>query len=257
MTVANTVHDKMSNLRHQGADDGQLRHRVRTRVERIYHQNHINGPQKGGTVEFEFKEAYKAQVAHHQTTLGMFNLWRYQTSRNLMNLETVKASPWFEALPKDTQDSLIRRMTRTRGVAQSSTLPVGDTPEIPKSPWTPRPKKDPQAAGPVRMSQQNPRFVKLSMEEKGKTVNIKSDDEEKDPPTSIEEIELEEEIEEDIQPVRATAKLPKYIPSRKGRVKVPKDLDVVTSTLNTSFLPEGVLFQGTAIGRVPTIEFED
>lgn len=34
------------------------------------------------------------------------------------------------------------------------------------------------------------------MEEKGKIVNIKSDDEEEDPSTFVEEVELEEEMEE-------------------------------------------------------------
>ena len=43
------------------------------------------------------------------------------------------------------------------------------------------------------MSLGNPRFGKLSMEEKGKTANIESDDEEEDPQTFEEEIELEEE----------------------------------------------------------------
>lgn len=64
-------------------------------------------------------------------------------------------------------------------------------------------------------------------------------------------------MEEDIQPVRATVKLPKYVPLRKGRVKVPKDLDVVKSTLNTPFLPTGFLFEGSVVGYVPTIKFED
>lgn len=126
VTIPNIVHDK-----------------IRTRVERIYRQNRINEPRKGGMIKFEFKEAYKAQVAHHQPNLGRFKWWHYQTSRNLMNLETVKSSLWFEALLKDIQESLIRIMTTTRGAAQSSTPLVGDAPKIPKSPWMPRPKKDP------------------------------------------------------------------------------------------------------------------
>lgn len=70
-------------------------------------------------------------------------------------------------------------------------------------------------------------------------------------------MEPEEEIEEDIQLVSATETLPKYIPLQKGRVKVPKGLDTVMSTLNTLFLPEGVLFEGTVVGHVSTINFED
>ena len=52
--------------------------------------------------------------------------------------------------------------------------------EIPKSPRTPRPKKDKQTIGPIRMSPRNPQHNKLSMEEKGKAVTIKTDEEEED-----------------------------------------------------------------------------
>ena len=95
------------------------------------------------------------------------------------------------------------------------------------------------------------------MEEKGKIVNIDSDDEEQDHLTFIEEMELEEEMGEDIQPIRVAIKFPKYVPSSKGRVKVPKDLDVVKSTLNTLSLPERVLFNGVVVGRIATMKFED
>lgn len=57
---------------------------------------------------------------------------------------------------------------------------TGVGPEIPKSPRTPRSIKDKQATGPVHMSPRDPRFNKLSMEEKGMVVTIKSDEEEED-----------------------------------------------------------------------------
>jgi len=88
-------------------------------------------------------------------------------------------------------------------------------------------------------------------------VIIESDDKEEDPPTFVKEIEPEEEMEEDIQPVRAPAKWPKYVPPWKGRVKVLKDLDVVKRTLITPSLPKGVLFEGTVTGRIPIMKFED
>jgi len=87
-------------------------------------------------------------------------------------------------------------MTTTRrglGFAEGTTHKVtqnhmvygvpGDTgvmPEIPKSPWMPRPKKDKQTEGPVRMSPRNPRFGKLSMEEKGKAITFETNDEEEE-----------------------------------------------------------------------------
>lgn len=90
-------------------------------------------------------------------------------------------------------------MSTTKGVIQSSMPVVWDEPKIPKSPRTLMPKKDPQVAGPVCMSLRNPWFDKFSMEEKGKTVNIESNDEEEDPPIFIEDMEPEEEMEEYIQ----------------------------------------------------------
>jgi len=58
----------------------------------------------GGMVEFELKMAYISQVVLHQTTLGVLKiqLLRYQLGINLTNLEAVRASPWFETLPKET-----------------------------------------------------------------------------------------------------------------------------------------------------------
>ena len=95
-----------------------------------------------------------------------------------MNEEVVRASSWFEALPKDTQESLIRIVSTTKGAMWSPTPPIGDALEIPKSPQTLSPKKDPHVARLLHISLRNLQFIKLSMEEKGKIVNIESDDEE-------------------------------------------------------------------------------
>lgn len=67
-----------------------------------------------------------------------------------------------------------------------------DVPEILESAQMPRPKKDKQAMGLVRMSPRNSRFGKLSMEEKGKAVNIETDEEEEDLQALIDEIEANE-----------------------------------------------------------------
>lgn len=55
-----------------------------------------------------------------------------------------------------------------------------------------RPKMDTKAVGPVHMSPQNLQFGKLSMEDKGKTINLETDDEEEDLQDFIEEIEVDE-----------------------------------------------------------------
>ena len=107
------------------------------------------------------------------------------------------------------------------------------------------------------MSLRNPWFVKLSMEDKGKTVNLETDDEEEDLQAFVEEIKVDEEMEEDIQLVRNAAKLPKYVRPWKGKAKVPKDLDVAKSALQTLLLPDGILFEISALGHLPTMKFED
>jgi len=64
-------------------------------------------------------------------------------------------------------------------------------------------------------------------------------------------------MEEDIQPVCTGTKLPKYVPPRKGKAKVPKDMVTVKSALETPLLPYGILFEGLVLGCIPMIKFED
>ncbi len=64
-------------------------------------------------------------------------------------------------------------------------------------------------------------------------------------------------MKEDIQPTRSTKKLPAYVPPWKGKTKVPKDLDETKSSLQILLLPDGIVFEGTHLGRVPTMKFED
>lgn len=102
--------------------------------------------------------------------------------------------------------------------------------EIPKSPQTPRPKKDKQGMGPLSMSPRN-LLHKISMEEKGKAVTIETDKEEEDLQALTAAIEEEEDMEEDIQSLHSTTKLPAYVPPRKGKTKVSKNLDETQSSL--------------------------
>jgi len=44
---------------------------------------------------------------------------------------------------------------------------------------------------------------------------------------------------------------------RKGKAKVPKDVDTVKSALESPLLPDGILFEGSVMGRVPMTKFED
>ena len=94
------------------------------------------------------------------------------------------------------------------------------------------------------------------MEEKGKVVTIEINDEEEDLQALVDEIEADEEMEEDIQPVHAVAKFLEYIPSRKEKAKVPKDLDSAKSALQTPLLPDGIVFEGTHLGCMQPVKFE-
>ena len=85
--------------------------------------------------------------------------------------------------------------------------------------------------GPVCMSPRNLWHSKLSMEEKGKVITIESDEEEEYLQALIAIAKEEEDIEDDIQPLRSTVILPAYVPLRKGKAKVPKDLDATKSSL--------------------------
>lgn len=64
-------------------------------------------------------------------------------------------------------------------------------------------------------------------------------------------------MEEGIQPVHVVAKQPKYVLPRRGKAKVPKDLDAIRNTLKTPLLPNGILFEGSILGCMPMMKFED
>ena len=87
----------------------------------------------------------------------------------------------------------------------------------------PRPKKDKKPMVLVRMSPRNPLRTRLTMEEKGKAINLEADEEEED----FEEILIEEEdveMEMETQGADPLTRLPAYVPLRKGKAKVPKDI---------------------------------
>jgi len=107
-----------------------------------------------------------------------------------MNDKVLKESLWFQALPKEYQESFLRSTNPTKESPQNPTLWAV---ELPKSSKTPQTKKEPQIIVSVRRSLQNLCFSKLTMEEKGKTVTIESDEEDEGSPTYVEEINLDEE----------------------------------------------------------------
>jgi len=69
------------------------------------------------------------------------------------------------------------------------------------------------------------------MEEKGKAINLEADEEEEDLKEILVEEEEGKEMEEETQGVDPLNRFPAYVPLRKGKARVPKDLDESTSSL--------------------------
>jgi len=90
---------------------------------------------------------------------------------------------------------------------------TGIVAEILKSPHTPRPKKDKQAMVPIRVSLRNLLHTMLSMEDKGTTVSIETDEEEEDLEDLIITEDKDEGMEEETQPTHPPTKMPAYVPS--------------------------------------------
>lgn len=61
----------------------------------------------------------------------------------------------------------------------------------------------------------------------------------------------------DVEERGPITRLPKYIPPRKGKAKVPKDPDNAKFTDSTLLLPEKVPFEGALLGHIPALKMED
>jgi len=75
----------------------------------------------------------------------------------------------------------------------------------------------------------------------GEVITIEIDEEEEDLQVLI-IAEEDEGMEVNTQPTNSVTKLPTYVPPRKGKAKVPKDLDETKSSLQTLLLPDGIMF---------------
>jgi len=69
--------------------------------------------------------------------------------------------------------------------------------------------------------------------------------------------EEDEKMEEETQGADPLTKLPMYVPSRKGKARVLKDLYESKSSLQTPLLPNDIIFGGGNLGWVPVLKFED
>lgn len=108
----------------------------------------------------------------------------------------------------------------------------------------------------VHVSPRNVLRTKLTMEEKGKVVNLEIDDEEEDLEEIIVKEEEDEEMEEETKGAHLLTRLPVYVFPRKGKTRVPKELDERKSSLQTLLLPDDIIFEGAQLGQVPSLNLE-
>ena len=109
----------------------------------------------------------------------------------------------------------------------------------------------------VRVYPRNSLQTKLTMEEKGKEVNLETDEEEEYLEDIIIEEDEDEGVEEETEGVILLTKFPAYVPTWKGNAKVPKDLNDSKSPLHALMLPNDIIFEGVHLGRVWSLKFED
>lgn len=61
----------------------------------------------------------------------------------------------------------------------------------------------------------------------------------------------------DAEGVEPITKFPEYIPPRKGKKKVTKDLDSEKFFIHTPQLPKNITFKGPHLAHVPLLKMED
>ena len=64
-------------------------------------------------------------------------------------------------------------------------------------------------------------------------------------------------MEVETQGANPITMLLEYVPPRKDKAKVPKDINESKSSLQTLLLLDDNVFEGLHLGRVPVLKFED
>ncbi len=97
---------------------------------------------------------------------------------------------------------------------------------------------------------------KTIVQEKAKMINLEQEEEVEEIPMDDEDIEMDtKDVEvEGFDPI---CKLPEYIPPRRGKTKVSKDIYESKVTLHTPLLPDQIVFEGLCLGCVPILKLED
>lgn len=64
-------------------------------------------------------------------------------------------------------------------------------------------------------------------------------------------------MEVETQGADPITQLLEYVPPRKGKAKLPKDINESKSSLQTPLLPDDIVFEGLHLGWVLVLKFED
>jgi len=121
---------------------------------------------------------------------------------------------------KEIREMTIEEATQAMTV-EDALESTGIVIEIPKSPHTLRPKKDKQPMISVHMSPQNLLRTKFPMEEKGKAINLETNEEEEDLEDILIEKDKHEDMEEETEGADPPTWLPVYVPPWTRKAKVP------------------------------------
>jgi len=122
VTIAITIHDKVSQLQQKGASGAQLRYDIRART--IYYRYTVNAPEKEGMAEFEFQYTYKSQGGTHRIIGGIIRskLIGLPLGMELSIVDTQGVNLGIFMWPIGMEDLLDSVMSMAADVAPSSAL---------------------------------------------------------------------------------------------------------------------------------------
>lgn len=142
--------------------------------------------------------------------------------------------------------------------------------EVPKSVRKPKSRPTPTREGPkskkdkqkakqsVRASlRKHPQTGKPTTSEKGKAIDVEPEVEVEELHVDTNDIDMDGVENVDVEGSDPISKLPEYIHSHRGKMKVLKDIDESKVTLHTPLLPDQIVFEGPRLGHIPLLKLED
>lgn len=185
---------------------------------------------------------------------------------NVFDWEEIFSHPRLANVSKTFRKTFLDRMvetshakaTRSEETSPKVMLEMKGKPFVPTTPRPHRPKPSATKKKQKKLQQvlvlQSLRKYPQEIRQKGKMDKSQKPHE----PLVLDEEELHGGIEEmkDKEGAHMTW-LPKYIPPRKGKAKVSKDLDSAKFMVPTPLLQKRVVFEGSLLGCIPSLKLED